>query len=466
MEYLNARGNKRLNQRNQSINRVTKAYPMWFKKDQKETDEHTYFSESWMEDWKQSINKSDDYKKKGKTWNAPLVLKVEPKPDPIKKADATGIYLNLSYGVCLDLRYSTTQDEQACNLILEADSKRWINLIEKGKDPTMSILKNDVKLKKGSLIMLSTQRKAAEALLKTAPTEKGSRDLSTEKSTNQVVQDPSHSSFKTTSRGLDFESFPMKLFQKAKVYGIWNPVDIDLSADQAQWQEFSADEQKILLHLSALFMAGEEAVTLDILPLIQTIAGEGRIEEEIFLTSFLWEEAKHTEFFSMYAQQVMTGPNDFEAFHKPMYKTLFYSKLPRALHALHNDTSARVQLKATATYNMIVEGTLAETGYAAFSKMLRENDLLPGLLDGIEKLKQDESRHIAFGLYMINRLLDENPDLGEELENTLEELLYDATNIIHEIFSQYDSVPFGLEKEWFLNHAIQQFQNRIAKLNL
>lgn len=439
---------------------------MWFKKDQKETAEPTYFSESWMEEWKQSINKSEDYKKKGKTWNAPLVLKVEPMPKPISEAGATGIYLNLSYGECLDLRYATAKDEQTCNIILEADSKTWINLIDKGKDPTMSILKSAVKLKKGSLIMLSTQRKAAEALLKTAPTLRHHCEVSAERKADQAAQAPSHSSFKTTLHGLDFESFPMKLFQKAKIYGIWNPADIDLSADQAQWKEFTTDEQKILLHLSALFMAGEEAVTLDILPLIQTIASEGRIEEEIFLTSFLWEEAKHTEFFSMYAQQVMAGPKDFEAFHKPMYKILFYDKLPRALHALHDDTSARSQLKAAATYNMIVEGTLAETGYAAFSKMLRDNDLLPGLLEGIEKLKQDESRHIAFGLYLVNRLLDENPDLGEELEDLLEELLYDATNVIHEIFAQYDQVPFGLEKEWFLNHATQQFQNRITKINL
>lgn len=439
---------------------------MWFKKDEKETDELTYFSESWMEEWKQSINKSDDYKKKGKTWNAPIVLKVKPQPEPIKEADATGIYLNLSYGECLELRYSTAKDEQNCNFILEADNKTWINLIEKGKDPTMSILKNSVKLKKGSLIMLSTQRKAAEALLKTAPTLQYRRGGAIESPAGQTEQDPSHSSFKTTSRGLDFESFPMKLFQKAKIYGIWNPADIDLSADQTQWIEFTADEQRILIHLSSLFMAGEEAVTLDILPLIQTIAREGRIEEEIYLTSFLGEEAKHTEFFSMYVQQVMTGPNDFESFHKPMYKILFYEKLPRALHALDNDTSARAQLKAAATYNMIVEGTLAETGYAAFSKMLGDYDLLPGLLEGIEKLKQDESRHIAFGIYLINRLIDDNPELGSELEDLLEELLYDATNIIHEIFSQYETVPFGLEKEWFLNHAIQQFQNRLSKLNL
>lgn len=439
---------------------------MWWSKKTNTSKETGFFEESWLLDWKTSINTSENYKKKGKTWNAPIVLKMSPLPEYIDQKNATGIYLNLSYGECLDLRYSTEQDEKESSLVLEAEPSTWINLIQKGKDPTMSILQNRIKLVKGSLVLLSTQRKAAEALLKTAPVP-GGRETTANGQQNKGATEPKpHESFVTTSRGLDFDSFPMKLFQKAKVYGIWNPADINLSADIEQWNEFKTDEKEIVTHLLALFMAGEEAVTLDLLPLIQTIAKEGRIEEEIFLTSFLWEEAKHTEFFSDYVQKVMGGSIDLDRYHEPMYKTLFYQKLPRALNALQHDNSPRAQLKASITYNMIVEGTLAETGYAAFSKMLAENNLLPGLLEGIEKLKQDESRHIAYGLYLINRLLDDNPDQKEATENELEDLLYDATNVINEIFARYEVVPFGLEKEWFLNHAIQQFQNRMKKLNL
>jgi len=439
---------------------------MWWSKKTNTNKETGFFEESWLSDWKTSINTSDNYKKKGKTWNAPIVLKMSPLPEYIAQKNGTGIYLNLSYGECLDLRYSTKQDEKESSLVLEAEPSTWVNLIKKGKDPTMSILQNRIKLVKGSLVLLSTQRKAAEALLKTAPVP-GEREATVNGRQHEAASKPKlHESFVTTSRGLDFDSFPMKLFQKAKIYGIWNPADINLSEDIEQWNGFKSDEKQIITHLLALFMAGEEAVTLDLLPLIQTIAQEGRIEEEIFLTSFLWEEAKHTEFFSGYVQKVMGGSIDLEKYHGPMYKTLFYQKLPQALHALQHDKSPHAQLKASTTYNMIVEGTLAETGYAAFSKMLADNNLLPGLLKGIEKLKQDESRHIAYGLYLINRLLDDNPDQKEATENELEDLLYDATNVINEIFARYEVVPFGLEKEWFLNHAIQQFQNRMTKLNL
>ncbi len=439
---------------------------MWFKKESAD-NKMEYFSSDWIEAWADSIQNSDKYREAGKNWNAPLIIKIDPKPEIIKDNEAIGIFLKLSYGECKSLRYAVADDEDQTDIILSADKKTWVDLIEKSKDPTMAIMKGKIKIEKGSLITLSTQRKAASALLKTAPSiHEGILSVNKKRSTAVEIKDPSHQKFITTSRGLDFDSFPMSLFQKAKQYGIWNPSEIDLEIDRAQWQTLSIEEKRIISHLAGLFMAGEEAVTLDLLPLIQVIANEGRIEEEIFLTSFLWEEAKHTEFFSRYVQTVMTDDPDFEKFHKPMYKILFYNKLPAALHGLSTDNSPAAQLKAAGTYNLIVEGTLAETGYEAFSKMLTENDLLPGMQEGINKLKQDESRHIAFGLYLINRLLHENPSLADDFEKQLEELLYDATNVIHEIFDQYEVVPFGLKLDWFLDHAIKQFQHRMSKLKL
>ena len=43
----------------------------------------------------------------------------------------------------------------------------------------------------------------------------------------------------------------------------------------------------------AQFIGGEEAVTTDILPMIMAVAKKGWFEEEMYLTTFLFEEAKH-----------------------------------------------------------------------------------------------------------------------------------------------------------------------------
>jgi hypothetical protein len=40
-----------------------------------------------------------------------------------------------------------------------------------------------------------------------------------------------HTAFATTTRGLRRNSPPMRLFEKAKRLGIWNPSNLDLSRD-------------------------------------------------------------------------------------------------------------------------------------------------------------------------------------------------------------------------------------------
>jgi ribonucleoside-diphosphate reductase beta chain len=274
-----------------------------------------------------------------------------------------------------------------------------------------------------------------------------------------------HNQFVTTTRGLNRQSPPMRLFEKAKRYGTWNPSEIDFTQDRLDWQRLNAEERDVLLRLTSLFVAGEEAVTLDLLPLIMTIAREGRVEEELYLTTFLWEEAKHTDFFQRLLSEVLEMDGaDLTAYHTPNYQYLFYEALPEALNRLQTDSSAQAQVIASVTYNMIVEGVLAETGYHAYFTMLRNNRLMPGNVEGILKLKQDESRHIAYGIFLISRLVAENPDLWTVAEARMNELLMPAVGVIMEIFEHYDPVPFGLQVDEFVGYAMTQFQKRMDRI--
>lgn len=273
-----------------------------------------------------------------------------------------------------------------------------------------------------------------------------------------------HQQFATTTRGLRRDSPPMKLFEKAKKYGIWNPTDIDFTQDKHDWEALQDDEKDVILRLTAQFQAGEEAVTLDLLPLIMTIAQEGRIEEEMFLTTFLWEEAKHTDFFNRFLVEVTGDAGDLSRYHLPSYNSIIYEALPQALNRLSVDSSPQAQIIASVTYNMIVEGVLAETGYHAYYTTLRENNLMPGTTRGIDLLKQDESRHIAYGIFLISRLVAENPDLWDVAETTMNTLLMPALGVVTEAFACYDPVPFNMEMETFTNYALMQFQKRYDRI--
>src|SRR5438445_4336046 len=136
-----------------------------------------------------------------------------------------------------------------------------------------------------------------------------------------------------SGRGLDWDSVPMRLFQKAKRLGTWDPQAIDFSREVSDWAGFDTTEKDFLLRTVALFQAGEEGVTSDLLPLIMAVAEEGRIEEEIFLTSFLWEEAKHVEFFRRWLDEVAVARGDLERYLTPSYRQLFFVELPTSLTA-------------------------------------------------------------------------------------------------------------------------------------
>lgn len=275
----------------------------------------------------------------------------------------------------------------------------------------------------------------------------------------------SHTEFVTTTRGLNRDLPPMRLFEKAKTFGIWNPSTLDFTQDRADWQRLNADERDVILRLTALFQAGEEAVTLDLLPLIMTVAREGRLEEEMYLTTFLWEEAKHTDFFERFLREVSgVSGQDLSRYHTDNYRSIFYEALPAALGRLAADSSPEAQVVASVTYNMIVEGVLAETGYHAYFTMLANNGIFPATVQGITNLKQDESRHIAYGIYLISRLVAEHPSVWDAAETAMNALFMPAVGVIQEIFEQYDPVPFGLKVDDFLGYAAMQFQKRMARI--
>lgn len=269
----------------------------------------------------------------------------------------------------------------------------------------------------------------------------------------------------TTAAGLDHGSPPMRLWHRAKKLGTWDPRDIDFTRDAADWARLKDDERDVILRLTALFQGGEESVTLDLLPLMMVIAAEGRLEEEMYLTSFLWEEAKHVEAFRRFLDEVAPGSGDLSRFHGPMWRRIFAGELPSAMDRLRFDPSPAAQAAASATYNMVVEGVLAETGYHAYDALLRRNGILPGMQEVVAHLRRDEARHIAYGVHLLSRLVAEHGDpVWVAVETRLNELLPMALGIVAEIFEAYPVPPFGLEMEEFTGFALGQFGKRVARL--
>ena len=261
------------------------------------------------------------------------------------------------------------------------------------------------------------------------------------------------------------DSYPMRLYEKAKRLGVWNPSDIDFSQDRADWEAMEDERRKAILRLTARFLGGEEAVTLDLLPLVLAIAQQGRLEEEVFLTTFLFEEAKHTDFFSRWVREVAGSPR-LPAAPQPSVQ-LFDVELPNAMNALLVDQSPAAIARASVTYNMVIEGVLAETGYQNYHQSLAVNGLMPGLCSGLVNIKRDESRHIAYGVYLLSRLVAEDAAVWNVIEEQMNELRPLTDAIIRSGYDAYpDGVnPFGLRVDEFSEYAARQFRKRFERIS-
>lgn len=254
-----------------------------------------------------------------------------------------------------------------------------------------------------------------------------------------------------------------ELYQLAKKHR-WDPAEIDLAADARDWAALTEAERDLLINLCAMFVAGEEAVASDLAPLLWAVGkAGGRREAEMFLTTQLFDESLHVEFFDRWLREVVRTPVDRARYHGPSYRAVFYTALPAALDALLADRSAPAVARAVLTYHIIVEGTLAETGYHAAFLACKRRGVLPGLVRGFEHIKQDESRHIAFGLAELQTLLEAEPALWGFYNEVLNELLTHAIGVIPEALAPYgEAIPFGIDLTEMTAYAMDQFDKRLT----
>lgn len=248
----------------------------------------------------------------------------------------------------------------------------------------------------------------------------------------------------TSEKGINRESLPFKLYEKAKKFGTWDPRNIDFSKDKADWESLNFDQQDSLLQLISFFYSAEEAVTHDILPLIYAISKTGHFEEEMYLTTFLFEEAKHADFFSLMLQNIGIK-RELNSLHTPAYRKLFDELLPETMGRLMVDQSPEAIADAAVVYNMFAEGILAESGYWSFYESLVNIGKMPGLLEGITNIKRDESRHIGFGTFLLQRLISENDNMLFYVLNKLQGLMPLAIEM-SETMRPGEVSPFGVKK--------------------
>ncbi|GAA5159950.1 R2-like ligand-binding oxidase [Pseudonocardia eucalypti] len=266
--------------------------------------------------------------------------------------------------------------------------------------------------------------------------------------------------------GLRMESFPMKLFRKGNKK-FWNPEDIDFSQDAEDFAAMTDDEQLITASLAARFMAGEESVTQDIQPFMQAMAAEGRLADEAYLAQFAFEEAKHMMGFRMWFDAMgLDGDLHEYADYGPAYAIIFQVEQPKAMYALMDDPSPAAQVRASVTYNHIVEGCLALTGYFAWAKVCNSRNILPGMQKLIKHIGDDERRHMAWGTFTCRRHVAADDANWTVVEQQMGKLMQPALDLTNEIYNRFEGreMPFGIDQAEMLQYATDKLTRRLESI--
>jgi ribonucleoside-diphosphate reductase beta chain len=269
-----------------------------------------------------------------------------------------------------------------------------------------------------------------------------------------------------TAGGLNWDSLPLKLFAGGNAK-FWNPADIDFSRDRADWEALSDRERDYATRLCAEFIAGEEAVTKDIQPFMSAMRAEGRLGDEMYLTQFAFEEAKHTQVFRLWLDAVGIT-DDLHSYldETPAYREMFYEELPDSLNVLTIDPSPAAQVRASVTYNHVVEGMLALTGYYAWHKICVERGILPGMQELVRRIGDDERRHMAWGTFTCRRHVAADDANWTVFETRMNELIPLGLRLIEQGFALYgDDMPFGLSVDEFLQYSNDKGMRRFGTIS-
>jgi ribonucleoside-diphosphate reductase beta chain len=149
----------------------------------------------------------------------------------------------------------------------------------------------------------------------------------------------------------------------------------------------------------------------------------------------------------------------------PTYREIFYDELPHCLNALTTDASPAAQVRASVTYNHIVEGMLALTGYYAWNKICVERNILPGMQELVRRIGDDERRHMAWGTFTCRRHVAADDANWTVFETRMNELIPMALRLTEEGFALYgDEPPFDLSPDEMLAYSTDKGMRRFGTI--
>ncbi|HEV2033006.1 MAG TPA: ribonucleotide-diphosphate reductase subunit beta [Candidatus Dormibacteraeota bacterium] len=253
----------------------------------------------------------------------------------------------------------------------------------------------------------------------------------------------------------------------------WSVSDLDFTLDRQDWLKASDLEKKSTLWSHRLFFNGEERVTATLAPFVWAAPTP---EIEIFLSTQMVDEARHTVFFDRWWREVVgTEAKNMEDLLKEIrpdtnegYNTLFYERLPSTAQRMaSNPRDFDAFIEGVTIYHIIVEATIALTGQRFELESMREIGTTDrGFYRGFTAIARDESRHVNFGIKVLQEAVRENPErFAPLIQRTLVECLPLVAGTLEPPDPTYIT-EFGHTESEILQFALDSLNKRLRAIGI
>jgi ribonucleoside-diphosphate reductase beta chain len=269
-------------------------------------------------------------------------------------------------------------------------------------------------------------------------------------------------------------------YEKA-VSAVWNPRDFDYAQDAADWQKLDDGQRRGLLGITVRFFAGEQAVTDELIPMLAAARALERYDWTMFLSTFVMEEAKHSEFFALWHERVvgiLDPPEVAQHFLEQNrtadptgrfeIKEVLHEGLPRygkrllgAVDAGGTDGIETEFVRFATLYNAFAEGVLTMPSYEIVLDTTALWDALPTLRSGFRRILADEGRHITFGTAAIRLLIEKNPALEQDVHEVFSEFRGNIVGLV-----EYQKAVPGLNLEKYQTQKVRHYRNRCREMGI
>lgn len=252
----------------------------------------------------------------------------------------------------------------------------------------------------------------------------------------------------------------------------WEAGSIDFAADRDQWLALPADLKRSFLWGLSSFYVGEEQVTQTLVPFVDAAPTE---EQQVFLSTQLVDEARHTVFFDRFYSEALDEHGDdmrtrLEAQTSRLnegFRTLLLEMLPAAADKIRTEKTIDAFVEGIVLYHIVIEGTLALTGQRFLLNFLRDADLLPGFRQGFTAVARDESRHVNFGVRFLGEMVRSEPRFADVIRARLDELTPVGLSVIVPPDGDqryFDPLPYGPEQ--LTEYALHSLDKRLRAIGV